>query len=84
MTSRDLPAPQGRRRDPRGRRFDPFEHYKKDELTVGALRAKAKAAGVDTSPKSSPGAKPITEGDATRPVTSGDIVGMFQQHAKAA
>lgn len=61
-------------------RFDPFQHFKREELTVGALRAKARAAHVDTSPKSSGGARPVEEGD-TRPVTSGDLMRMFAQHA---
>ncbi|CAN7556911.1 amidohydrolase family protein [Phenylobacterium sp. LjRoot219] len=53
-------------------------NYKREELTVGALRAKAAAKGVDTAPKSSGGSRP-TEDD--RPVTSGDIMTMFKQHA---
>ena len=60
-------------------RFDPFAHYKREELTVGALRARAKAAGIDTAPKSSGGERPVEEGD-TRPVTSGDIMNMFMRH----
>jgi predicted TIM-barrel fold metal-dependent hydrolase len=62
-------------------RFDPFAHYSRDDLTVGALRAKAAAKGVDTTPKSSGGARPLAEGD-SRPVTSGDIVKMFANHAR--
>lgn len=57
-----------------------FARYPREELTVGALRAKAKAKGVDTTPKSSGGARPA-EGD--RPVTSGDIMEMFKQQAAA-
>ncbi len=64
-------------------RFDPFAHYDRKDLTVGALRAKAKAAGVDTSPKSSGGARPLSEGD-NRPVTSGDILEMFSRHDRVA
>jgi hypothetical protein len=60
-------------------RFDPFEHHDKADLTVGALRAKAKAAGVDTTPKSSLGERPLEEGE-VRPVTSGDIMAMFTRH----
>ena len=60
-------------------RFDPFQHFTRAELTVGALREKAKAAGVDTGPKSSAGERPVEEGD-TRPVTSGDIMKMFMRH----
>lgn len=60
-------------------RFDDmFKYFKREELTVGALRAKAKANGVDTSPKSSGGLRP-TEG--LRPVTSGDIMAMSRKHA---
>jgi len=61
-------------------RFDPFQHYKREELTVGALRAKAKAANVDITPKSSGGARPVEEG-VQRPITSGDLMRMFAQHA---
>ena len=61
-------------------RFNPFEHYKREELTVGALREKAKAAGVDTTPKSSAGDRPVEEGT-TRPITSGDLMRMFAHHA---
>ncbi|HEX7873542.1 MAG TPA: amidohydrolase family protein [Sphingobium sp.] len=60
-------------------RFDPFQHHRKDELTVGALRAKAAAKGVDTTPHSTGGARPVEEGT-TRPVTSGDLMKMFKQH----
>jgi len=60
-------------------RFDPFEHYKKEELTVGALRKRAEEAGVDTTPKSSAGERPLQEGE-VRPVTSGDIMQMFGRH----
>jgi predicted TIM-barrel fold metal-dependent hydrolase len=62
-------------------RFDPFKVHKKEQLTVGALRAKAKADGVDVTPRSSGGAKPL-EGD-PRPITSGDLMKMFSHHAKA-
>jgi predicted TIM-barrel fold metal-dependent hydrolase len=65
-------------------RFDPFQHYKREELTVGALRAKAKAAGVDTTPKSSGGAAPLAAGETPRPVTSGDVMKMFADQQKAA
>ncbi len=61
--------------------FDPFKHHKREELTVGALRAKAKAASVDTAPRSHGGARPLQAGEATRVVTSGDIVKMFAKHA---
>ena len=47
-------------------RFDElFKHYKREELTVGALRAQAKAKGVDTTPKSS-GWHPSHERSASR------------------
>jgi predicted TIM-barrel fold metal-dependent hydrolase len=62
-------------------RFDDlFKSFKRAEINVGALRAKAKAKGVDTSPKSSGGSKPAT---ANRPVTSGDVMEMFKAHAAA-
>lgn len=64
--------------------FDPFQHYARAELTVGALRQKASAAGVSTALKSSGGAVPLAEGETPRPVTSGDIVTMFLAHAEAA
>ena len=51
----------------------------REDVTVGACHARAKAKNVDTSPKSSGGAVPLTE---DRPVTSGDIMGMFQAHAE--
>jgi predicted TIM-barrel fold metal-dependent hydrolase len=63
-------------------RFDPFAHYQREELSVGALRAKAAAAEVDISPKSSGGERPVEEGD-KRPVTSGDIMQMFMRHDEA-
>ena len=65
-------------------RFDPFAHAAKEELTVGALRAQAKAANVDVTPRSFGGAAPLAEGESKRAVTSGDLVRMFQEHAKAA
>jgi predicted TIM-barrel fold metal-dependent hydrolase len=63
--------------------FDPFKHHEREDLTVGALRAKAKAAGVDTSPKSSGGAAPLAAGEAPRTITSGDLMRMFTEHAEA-
>lgn len=60
-------------------RFDPFQHYAKEELTVGALRKRAAAAGVDITPKSSGGERPVEQGE-SRPVTSGDIMKMFARH----
>jgi predicted TIM-barrel fold metal-dependent hydrolase len=63
--------------------FDLFKHHSREELTVGALRAAAKAKGVDTTPKSQGGAAPLAAGE-KRVVTSGDIVGMFTKHAEAA
>jgi predicted TIM-barrel fold metal-dependent hydrolase len=61
-------------------RFDDmFKHFKREELTVGALRAKAAAKGVDVTPKSSGGARPSAD---MRPVTSGDIFAMSKRHAE--
>ena len=65
-------------------RFDPFAHHKKQDLSVGALRAAAAAAKVDTTPRSFGGATPLGEGEAPRPVTSGAIVRMFMEQAEAA
>jgi predicted TIM-barrel fold metal-dependent hydrolase len=65
-------------------KFDMFKHHPKQELTVAALRAAAKEQGVDVSVKSSGGAAPLAAGEKQRPVTSGDVVAMFQQHAEAA
>jgi len=56
-----------------------FQNYKREEITVGALRARAAAKGVDTKPKSSGGSRPTDE---QRPVTSGDIMEMFKHHAE--
>jgi hypothetical protein len=64
-------------------KFDPFKHHKREALTVGALRAKAAADKVDTTPKSFGGARPLAEGEAVRTVTSGDLMKMFSHHAKA-
>jgi predicted TIM-barrel fold metal-dependent hydrolase len=58
-------------------RFDPFKHYRREELTVGALRAKAKAEKVDITPHSCGGARPLEEGEKPRVVTSGDIAKMM-------
>lgn len=60
--------------------FDPFQHFSRQQLSVGGLRATAKEQGVDTSVKSSGGARPLAEGEELRPITSGDIVKMFQSH----
>ncbi|MYM64043.1 amidohydrolase family protein [Pseudomaricurvus sp. HS19] len=62
--------------------FDLFKFNKREDLTVGALRAKAKADGVDTTPKSSGGASPLAEGEAPRRIVSGDLMKMFAHHAK--
>jgi predicted TIM-barrel fold metal-dependent hydrolase len=64
-------------------KFDPFKHHKRVDMTVGALRAKAARDGVDTTPVSSGGAKPLAEGEAARTVTSGDLMKMFTHHDKA-
>lgn len=60
--------------------FDLFGKAKREDLTVGALRLRAEAAGVDTSPKSSGGDRPVAEGT-TRPITSGDLMRMFKHHS---
>jgi predicted TIM-barrel fold metal-dependent hydrolase len=63
-------------------RFDPFKSFRREDLTVGALRANAKAKGVDTTPMSCGGARPVQEG-VKRPVTSGDLLTMFKSQADA-
>ena len=65
-------------------KFPMFDRMPKEELTVGALRKKAAAAGVDTTLISSGGAKPLADGEQPRPVVSRDIGEMFQKHAAAA
>ncbi|MCY4428760.1 MAG: amidohydrolase family protein [Halieaceae bacterium] len=62
--------------------FDLFKHTPREELTIGALRNKAAADGVDVTPRSFGGEKPLTEGVAARVVTSGDLMSMFAHHAK--
>ena len=64
--------------------FDPFKHFRRDELTVGRLRAKAAADKIDITPKSFGGAAPLKPGEKQRVVTSGDIVSMFTKHSDAA
>jgi len=62
--------------------FDPFKHHRKEDLTVGALRARAAADGVDTTPTSYGGLKPLEEGQVPRKITSGDLARMFAHHAE--
>ncbi len=64
--------------------FELFSHDKREELSVGALRARAAAANVDVTPRSAGGAKPLGEGEALRRVTSGDLFRMFSHHEKTA
>jgi predicted TIM-barrel fold metal-dependent hydrolase len=62
-------------------RFDDFQKYnRRDDMTVGACRARAAQKGVDVAPQSSGGARP-GEASEMRPVTSGDIMEMFQNRA---
>jgi len=63
-------------------RHDLFQHYKREELSVGALRAKA--TGVDTTPISTGGNAPLEAGEAKRRVTSGDILKMMQRQSDQA
>ena len=65
-------------------KFPMFDHIPKEQLTVAALRAKAKAAGVDTTLISSGGAKPLADGEAPRPIVAKDVVEMYTRHAAAA
>ena len=64
--------------------FDLFSHFKREEVTVGALRAKAAADGVDTSPQSYGGDAPLAAGEEKRRIVSGDLMKMFAHHAKSA
>ncbi|KHK90141.1 amidohydrolase family protein [Novosphingobium malaysiense] len=66
-------------------KFELFSYGPREKYTVGALREQARAKGVDTSVKSvGGGAAPLAAGETPRPVTSGDIVAMFQKHSEAA
>jgi predicted TIM-barrel fold metal-dependent hydrolase len=64
-------------------RFPMFDKIPKEQLTVAALRAKAKAAGVDTTVRSAGGAAPLAAGEKPRAITSGDVNAMFKKHAEA-
>jgi len=64
--------------------FDMFSRIPREKLTVGALRAQAAADGVDTTPQSLGGEKPLAEGEKVRRITSGDLMKMFAHHAKTA
>lgn len=64
-------------------RLDMFEHHAREDLTVKALRAQAAKKNVDVTPKSAAGFRPA-EASAVRPVTSGDVVAMFQKQREAA
>jgi predicted TIM-barrel fold metal-dependent hydrolase len=58
--------------------FDAFKMMGgRDNCTVGALRAQAKANNVDIAPQSFGGPAPLAKGEAVRTVTSGDLMNMF-------
>jgi predicted TIM-barrel fold metal-dependent hydrolase len=63
-------------------RFDPFSRYQREQINVGGLRAKAAAAGVDTTPISTGGSAPLAAGESPRRVTSGDVMQMMQRQAE--
>ena len=63
-------------------KFPIFDHIPKEQLTVGALRVQAKAAGVDTTLISTGGSAPLAAGEKARPVTSADVMEMYAQHAE--
>jgi predicted TIM-barrel fold metal-dependent hydrolase len=65
-------------------RHDLFKTYRREELTVGALRARAAADEVDTTPISTGGAAPLAAGEVKRRITSGDVMKMFEKQAKLA
>jgi predicted TIM-barrel fold metal-dependent hydrolase len=58
-------------------KFDPFSVFKREQCTVGALRAQA--AHVDTTPIECGGPAPINRGDVRRIVTSGDVIAMYER-----
>jgi predicted TIM-barrel fold metal-dependent hydrolase len=64
-------------------RVDPLKSNKREDLTVGALRAKAAADKIDVTPKSFGGERPLELGEKPRPITSGDIMSMYNRHRKA-
>ena len=64
--------------------FNPLKHHKREELTVGALRARAAADKVDVTPRSFGGAAPLAKGVEPRPITSGDVIDQFSRHRKIA
>jgi hypothetical protein len=64
-------------------RFPIFDKFPREQLTVAALRAKAKADGIDTTVKSAGGAAPVGQEDKERAITSGDVMKMFKQQAEA-
>lgn len=65
-------------------RFDLFKYHKREDMTVGALRAKAAADKVDITPRALGGAKPLADGEKPRRITSGDMVKMFEAQHRAA
>ena len=60
--------------------FDPFAVRKRETCTVGALRAQAKAKGVDTTPVPGRGGIKAAEDD-TCVVTCGDVLRQFAEAA---
>ena len=65
-------------------RFDPFRHFKREELNVRTLKAKAAADKVDVTMRSFGGAAPLAPGEKPRPITSGDVLEMYNRHRKIA
>lgn len=63
-------------------KFPLFDFIPKAELTVGSLRARAAADGIDTTLISTGGSSPLAEGEVPRPVTSADVQAMFEKHAE--
>jgi predicted TIM-barrel fold metal-dependent hydrolase len=64
--------------------FTPFKQMKSADLTVGALRARAAADKIDTTALSFGGAAPLEAGVKPRPITSGDVLEMYNRHRKTA
>ena len=65
-------------------RFDPFKHHKRRGISPSERCGRRAAADkVDVTLKSFGGEKPLADGEAPRPITSGDVVNMFTRHRKA-
>lgn len=64
--------------------FDPFKQHTRAQQSVRALREAAEKNGVDVSIKSQSGGERPADLNERRPVTSGDVMAMYQRHAEPA